>query len=85
MSVEIIIYTTRFCPFCVRAKQLLDAKKVEYIEIAVDSDAALRKEMTAKAGSRSVPQIWISGDHIGGCDDLFALDRSGGLDSKLAR
>lgn len=84
MSVEIIIYTTRFCPFCVRAKQLLDAKKVEYIEIAVDSDSALRKEMTAKAGSRSVPQIWIADDHIGGCDDLFALDRSGGLDSKLA-
>lgn len=84
MSAEVIIYTTRFCPFCVRAKQLLDAKKAEYIEISVDSDPALRKEMTAKAGSRSVPQIWVGGNHVGGCDDLFALDRSGGLDSRLA-
>ncbi|WP_346838028.1 glutaredoxin 3 [Microbulbifer sp. SAOS-129_SWC] len=80
---NIVIYTTRFCPFCVRAKWLLDKKGVRYREIAVDNDPGKRAEMTAKAGSRTVPQIWIGNEHVGGCDELMALERSGRLDKML--
>ncbi|MCO1335014.1 glutaredoxin 3 [Microbulbifer sp. OS29] len=79
----VVIYTTRFCPYCIRAKQVLDSKRVAYREIPVDNDPALRADMAAKAGRRSVPQIWIGKRHVGGCDELMALERSGKLDNLL--
>jgi glutaredoxin 3 len=80
----VLIYTTQFCPFCLRAKQLLKSKAVEYEEIAVDFDPALRREMTQKAGGFStVPQIWIGGQHVGGCNELYMLERAGKLDGLL--
>lgn len=81
---EVVIFTTRWCPYCVRAKALLDRKGVAYQEIAVDGDAEARQKMVETAGQTSVPQIWISGQHIGGCDELYGLERSGELDSLLA-
>jgi glutaredoxin 3 len=83
MSNEIIIYTTRTCPYCIRAKHLLEDKGLSYQEIAVDGKPDVRAEMVEKARRTSVPQIWINGQHIGGCDDLHALNRSGQLDSLL--
>ncbi|SHF22125.1 glutaredoxin 3 [Microbulbifer donghaiensis] len=80
---DVVIYTTRFCPYCIRAKQLLDSKGVKYREIAVDSDPNLRAQMAARAGRRSVPQIWIGDRHVGGCDELMALERSRQLDGLL--
>ena len=83
-SGKIEIYTTLFCPFCIRAKQLLDAKGVMYYETDVTTRPSLRKAMTERAGGRtSVPQIFIDEQHIGGCDDLLALERSGQLDRLL--
>ena len=84
MASEVTIYTTRFCPFCVRAKQLLKSKNVDFNEIPVDSDGKLRKEMMKKSGRRTVPQIWIGQRHIGGCDDLFELEHDGKLTELLA-
>lgn len=82
---EVEIYTTQVCPYCVRAKRLLDKKGAQYREIDVSNDAALRDGMVQRAGGRrTVPQIFINGEHIGGCDDLYALDAAGGLDPKLA-
>jgi glutaredoxin 3 len=80
----IVIYTTTFCPYCVRAKRLLDSKQVSYREIKVDNDPALRQEMTRLSGQYTVPQIWIGDRHVGGCDDLHALERSAKLDPLLA-
>lgn len=80
----VTLYTTRYCPFCVRAKALLDHKGVAYTDIAVDNNPGLRQEMMAKSGRHTVPQIWIGDRHVGGCDDLMALERSGGLDALLA-
>ena len=83
-SGNIEIYTTLFCPFCIRAKQLLDAKQAVYQETDVSARLSLRKAMSERAGGRtSVPQIFIDGQHIGGCDDLLALERSGQLDRLL--
>ena len=82
---EIEMYTTKICPYCVKAKRLFDKKGVSFKEIDVSADEALRDSMTQRAGGRrSVPQIFINGEHIGGCDDLYALDSAGGLDPKLA-
>jgi glutaredoxin 3 len=81
---EVIIYTSAWCPYCHRAKHLLDGKGVKYQEIAVDGQPAVRSEMTRKAGRTSVPQIWIGETHVGGCDDLYALERSGRLDPLLS-
>ncbi|WP_043320076.1 glutaredoxin 3 [Microbulbifer sp. HZ11] len=81
---DVVIYTTRYCPFCIRAKYLLDNKNVPYTEISVDGDRALRAEMAAKAGRHTVPQIWIGDHHVGGCDELMAIERSGELDTLLA-
>lgn len=81
---EVVIYTTRWCPFCIRAKALLDRKGVSYREIPVDGDPATRQQMTERAGQTSVPQIWIGEQHVGGCDQLVGLERSGGLDPLLA-
>jgi glutaredoxin 3 len=81
---NVVIYTTRICPFCIRAKQVLDGKGVEYREIAVDTNPELRLEMMEKSGRRTVPQIWIGETHVGGFDDLWSLERSGDLESLLA-
>ena len=81
---EVVIYTTRWCPFCIRAKALLDQKGVSYREIPVDGDPATRQRMAERTGQTSVPQIWIGEQHIGGCDQLYGLERSGGLDPLLA-
>jgi glutaredoxin 3 len=81
---EVIVYSSDYCPYCTRAKQLLNSKKVAFDEIIVDGKPALRSEMIKKAGRTSVPQIWIGSVHVGGCDDLFALERAGKLDALLA-
>jgi glutaredoxin 3 len=78
------MYTTQVCPFCVRAKALLRQRGVEQIEeIRVDLDPALRAQMMALTGRRTVPQIFIGDTHVGGCDDLMALDQQGGLTALL--
>ncbi len=82
---KVEIYTWRACPFCIRAKGLLDRKGVAYTEYAIDGDSAAREAMAERAGGRrSVPQTFIDGTHVGGCDDLHALERSGQLDALLA-
>ena len=78
------IYTTQTCPYCIAAKGLLKKKGVAYKEIDVGTDPSLRQAMTERAGRRSVPQIFIGGTHVGGCDDLHALDHAGKLDPMLA-
>ena len=80
---SVVIYSSAWCPFCVRAKQLLSRKGVAFEEISVDGQPAVRAEMTRKAGRTSVPQIWIGTTHVGGCDDLYALERAGQLDALL--
>ncbi|GAB3284587.1 glutaredoxin 3 [Parahaliea aestuarii] len=83
MTAKVTIYTTPYCPFCIRAKQLLDGKQVSYKEIGVDRDPDLRREMMQRSGRRTVPQIWIGERHVGGFDDLAALDRQGDLNGLL--
>jgi glutaredoxin 3 len=81
---EVDIYTTMWCPYCVRAKSLLEKKGVAYTEISLDEEPRRRDEMIKRAhGGRTVPQIFINGEHIGGCDDMMALERTGKLDPKL--
>ena len=80
---EVVVYCSRFCPYCVRAKQLLDIKKVSYTEISLDTNPEKRPEMEQRSGRTSVPQIFIGDFHVGGCDDLFALEQQGLLDEKL--
>jgi glutaredoxin 3 len=80
----ITIYTTTYCPYCVKAKDLLKRKGQTYTEINAEDDA-VRDAMVAKAGGRrTVPQIFIGETHVGGCDDLYALDKAGKLDALLA-
>jgi glutaredoxin 3 len=82
---KIEIYTKAFCPYCHRAKALLDSKQVEYEEIDISMGGPRRAEMIQRAaGGTTVPQIFIDGKHVGGSDDLAALDRRGGLDPLLA-
>ncbi|MFN4087468.1 MAG: glutaredoxin 3 [Alphaproteobacteria bacterium] len=81
---KVEIYSSMFCPYCHRAKRLLDSKGVAYEEIDVDAEPGRRREMTERAGGRrTVPQIFIDGRHMGGCDDIHALDRQGKLDPLL--
>jgi glutaredoxin 3 len=80
---KVTIYTTQYCPYCVRAKQLLEQKGAKYDELRVDGDPNLRQIMTTKSNSRTVPQVWIGDTHVGGCDELFALERSNKLDKLL--
>ena len=81
---EVEIYATMFCPFCYRAKRLLDQKGVDYQEIDVTMSPGRRREMAERAGGRSsVPQIFIGGRHVGGCDELHALEARGALDPLL--
>ncbi|MDF2183058.1 glutaredoxin 3 [Neptuniibacter sp. CAU 1671] len=83
MQPNVVIYTTAWCPFCIRAKMLLEHKQVAYTEIKVDSDPAKRQEMTERSQRRTVPQIFIGDTHVGGCDDLFHLERTQALDPLL--
>jgi glutaredoxin 3 len=79
------MYTTAVCPFCIRAKALLQQRGVEQIdEIRVDDDPDARQQMVALTGRRTVPQIFIGNTHVGGCDDLMALDQRGGLQTLLS-
>ena len=80
---KVIIYSTQVCPYCIRAKQLLDRKGVKYTEIKVDEDLKQREIMEKITGRRTVPQIIINDQPISGCDDLYALERAGKLDSLL--
>jgi glutaredoxin 3 len=80
---KIEIYTKATCPYCHRAKALLNSKGAAFDEIAIDGDADKREKMIARSGRSTVPQIFIGGQHIGGCDDLHALDAQGGLDPLL--
>ena len=80
MSAAVLMYTTAVCPFCVRAKQLLTARGVAQIEeVRIDLDPVRREEMMEKTKRRTVPQIYIGETHVGGCDDLYALDAAGKL------
>ncbi|HIK19370.1 MAG TPA: glutaredoxin 3 [Leptolyngbyaceae cyanobacterium M33_DOE_097] len=84
MAANVEIYTWSTCPFCIRAKALLDRKGVEYTEYCIDGDEAARAVMAKRAnGRRSLPQIFINDRHVGGCDDLHALNAEGNLDSLL--
>lgn len=81
---QVEIYTQWGCPYCVRAKALLDSKGVEFVEYDVTMDSKKRAEMTErKPGARTVPQVFIDGVAYGGCDDIHALDRAGKLDEAL--
>jgi glutaredoxin 3 len=82
---KVKLYSTRFCPYCAMAKRLLLQKGVAFDEIDVGAQPALREEMTVKAkGRRTVPQIWIGEMHVGGCSELYELERKGELDALLA-
>lgn len=82
---QVTIYTKAYCPYCVRAKALLDQKGVQFDEIKIDEQPELRPAMIERANGRTtVPQIFIGDTHVGGCDDLFALENAGTLNSILA-
>lgn len=81
---KITMYATDYCPYCHRAEALLKSKGVAIEKILVDANPARKDEMIQKTGRRTVPQIFIGDRHVGGCDDLHALDRSGALDPLLA-
>ncbi len=82
---DVVMYSTKFCPYCVRARMLLDQKNVPYTDIRIDEHPDRRAEMEQRAQRTSVPQIFIGDEHVGGCDDLFALEAAGELDRKLGR
>ncbi|MFY7806896.1 MAG: glutaredoxin 3 [Limnoraphis robusta] len=85
MAAQVEIYTWSTCPFCIRAKSLLNNKGVEFTEYVIDGDEDARDKMAQRAnGRRSVPQVFINDQHIGGCDDIHALDAAGKLDPMLA-
>lgn len=81
----VVIYSTPWCPYCIRARRLLSDKGVGFTDIDVSADPALRQEMTRLSGRTSVPQIWIGDQHIGGCDELYALERQRRLDELLSK
>ncbi len=85
MAAQVEIYTWSTCPFCIQAKSLLDKKQVEYTEYCIDGDEQARAKMSQRAnGRRSLPQIFINDQHIGGCDDIYDLEFAGKLDPLLA-
>ena len=81
---KVIMYCTATCPYCIAAEALLVGKGVAIDKVRVDLEPQRRTEMAQKSGQRTVPQIWIGDKHVGGCDDLHALDRAGKLDPLLA-
>lgn len=85
MTAKVLMYCTAVCPYCIRAEQLLNRKGINSIEkVRVDLEPERREEMMARSGRRSVPQVFIGDTHVGGFDDLAALDHAGGLDQLLA-
>ena len=80
---EVVVYCTRFCPYCVRAKILLESKNATFTEIDLGEHPDKRAEMEQRSQRSSVPQIFIDDYHVGGCDDLFALEQNGELENKL--
>lgn len=80
----VTLFTTAWCPYCLRAKSLLQQKGVEFNEIPVDGDYEKRQEMMRLSGRQTVPQIWVGKTHVGGCDELMNLERNGKLDELLA-
>lgn len=85
MAAKVEIYTWRTCPYCIRAKNLLALKGVEFIEYKIDGDELARNKMAQRAnGRRSVPQIFINDHHIGGCDDIHAIEAQGNLNDLLS-
>jgi glutaredoxin 3 len=80
---DIVLYVSGWCPYCQRAQGLLTKKRLEYRVIDIDEDVKWREEMIARSGRRSVPQVFIGDKHVGGCDDLFALEGSGELDRMI--
>ena len=85
MAATVTLYTSAFCGYCHRAKALLAHKGVDYSELSVDGQPQRRREMERLSGRSTVPQIWIGTTHVGGCDELYALERAGRLDALLAR
>ena len=83
MTAQVVMYTTAVCPYCVRAERLLDAKGVKIEKIRVDLDPEQKTIMMQKTGRRTVPQIYVGETHVGGFDDLYALDQAGRLDPLL--
>lgn len=83
MTQKIEIYSSDYCPFCMRAKSLLKSKGAAFKEHNVDGKPKVKQEMVQKSGRHTVPQIWIGATHVGGCDELFALERAGKLDGML--
>lgn len=81
----VIMYSTGYCPYCTRARQLLERKGVEYTDIRIDENPEKRAEMIAKSNRHTVPQIFINSQHIGGCDDMYALEDKGQLDKLLQK
>ena len=81
---KVVMYATSWCPYCERARALLTRKGVSFEEIDIDAAPARREEMMTRSGRRTVPQIFIGEVHVGGCDDMYALDAHGGLDPLLA-
>ena len=82
---KVEIYTWQYCPFCIRAKSLLNKKKIDFIEYKIDGDESAREKMSERAnGKRSLPQIFINNNSIGGCDDLYSLEEENKLDSLIA-
>ena len=81
---QVVMYTTDWCPYCARARRLLEEKGVHFEEIDIEAEADARAEMIERSGRTSVPQIFIGDTHVGGSDDLYALESSGGLDRLLA-
>jgi glutaredoxin 3 len=81
---KVTMYATDWCPYCQRAEALLRSKGVAFDKILVDQEPGRREEMIKRSGRRTVPQIFIGDRHVGGCDDIHALDRAGGLDPLLA-
>lgn len=84
MSTQVVMYSTRFCPYCMRARALLDGKGVSYTDIGVDGRPELRAQMVERSGRHTVPQIWIGAHHVGGYDDIALLERQGLLDQLLS-
>ena len=81
MSDSVLIYTKQHCPYCIRAKELLASKNIHFIEIMIDNSPLKREEMIEKSQRKTVPQIFINDQSIGGCDDLFALNDAGALNN----
>lgn len=80
---EVKVYTKSYCPYCVKAKKLLEHKKVPYEEVSIENDPEFAEKLFAKSGFRTVPQIFIGETCIGGCDNLYDLEKNGELDSLL--